>query len=492
MAFHRGAAADGFKVDRIEVSRPAATASRGSRLATMQEGRNEGDERIDLSADAAGKARYVKFAVKKADDVERMLLGEIEIVAPAGARAAPSADRPRPPRPMHVKKTLDEALLEAGVAVPLRLLRDRRAARRRGPSVRHRDGQSGRPPGGGGQDDHRRHGPGRRGSAGRSAKFRPYPAGEHTFKRVVIGGEAADGGEHDRADRRAAVPGTVSEPGGHLQAASSRSSSTRSQLPMADDSPASWAAADQQARTMTYHPEQQFTSDDLFEVPPDPMRAETLVTQAGRAGRWRLAVRRASSRPVSIVCTCSAAVPMCRASRRTELRPPGSDRFGRSESARPRRREAKTAAPARGCKVGRRPTDRPAAPGDVREILDGVRPVQELPTVPQEARALPVLGQYDVVVIGGGTAGAPAGIGAARAGAKTLRGRVPARPGRRRHRRGDLQVLLGQPRRFHRQRVRRRHRWVIEQKMEWWRSETLEGRGRTSGSARIGCGAFVA
>ncbi len=35
-------------------------------------------------------------------------------------------------------------------------------------------------------------------------------------------------------------------------------------------------------------------------------------------------------------------------------------------------------------------------------------------------RPLPVLGRYDVVVVGGGTSGAPAGIAAAKSGAKTL------------------------------------------------------------------------
>ncbi len=74
----------------------------------------------------------------------------------------------------------------------------------------------------------------------------------------------------------------------------------------------------------------------------------------------------------------------------------------------------------RNARVRGKPAAAPAAAGEVREMLAGVRPTQRGATIAQDARALPVLGSYDVVVIGGGTAGAPAGIAAARQGAKTL------------------------------------------------------------------------
>lgn len=46
------------------------------------------------------------------------------------------------------------------------------------------------------------------------------------------------------------------------------------QLPMPDGSYVSWSAADQQARSLTYHPDQQWTSDRLFQVPPDAMHGQ--------------------------------------------------------------------------------------------------------------------------------------------------------------------------------------------------------------------------
>lgn len=58
--------------------------------------------------------------------------------------------------------------------------------------------------------------------------------------------------------------------------------------------------------------------------------------------------------------------------------------------------------------------------GEIGEILKPLRAVHRLGTVNSPVEALPVMGCYDVVVLGGGTAGASAGISAARQGANTL------------------------------------------------------------------------
>ena len=58
--------------------------------------------------------------------------------------------------------------------------------------------------------------------------------------------------------------------------------------------------------------------------------------------------------------------------------------------------------------------------GEIKELLAPLRPIKGNKTVSSPEGAIPVLGHYDVVVMGGGTAGASAGISAARHGARTL------------------------------------------------------------------------
>ena len=58
--------------------------------------------------------------------------------------------------------------------------------------------------------------------------------------------------------------------------------------------------------------------------------------------------------------------------------------------------------------------------GEIKEQLAPLRPISQTKTVSSPEGAIPVLGHYQVVVMGGGTAGASAGISAARHGAKTL------------------------------------------------------------------------
>ena len=114
-------------------------------------------------------------------------------------------------------------------------------------------------------------------------------------------------------------------------------------------------------------------------------------------------------------------------------------------------------------------------------------------TVLSPARALPVLGEYDVLVIGGGTSGAAAAIGAARRGAKTLVVEYLEGLGGV----GTL-GLIGKP--YHGKetgfgaevpfphKAPKKHN--VEHKMEWYRRE-LRKAGADIWLGALGCGALV-
>ncbi|MFW5693473.1 MAG: FAD-dependent oxidoreductase, partial [Thermoguttaceae bacterium] len=221
------------------------------------------------------------------------------------------------------------------------------------------------------------------------AKATPWPAGDYEFTRVVVMPGKGGRGEQSLVDQI--------------------------RLPMPDGGYRSFAAAEQAARRETYREGQLRASESLFLVPPDRI--------VGRSdARWDADVpdidrfRPAGVERLLVLGGCS---DLPRDAMARLLRPTGLMRLGRVVG---------TAAAQMAAEVGeldgvRLPQREGTATvaGDVRETLRGVRSTDRpTRTVPAEPRALPVLGRFDVVVIGGGTAGASAAIGAGRQGARTL------------------------------------------------------------------------
>jgi hypothetical protein len=440
---------------------------------------------VTLSADVDDTTRFLRLAVEGGEQATRILLGEILVTKPKPDEE-PEKKEPRRSvvRPLHVKKVLDQTLLDAGVTFlygcfatdvlrdgdgkPCGIVMANRSGRQAVVAKTIVDATS-------------------RAWVARmaGAAFRPYPAGQQRFQRVVIGGEPREG-EGIAGCENAAAP--------LLSAAGRRARSPGPyrvlrytlELPMKDGSFASLARAEQVARDKTYHPDQQLASDVLFQVPPDSVKAE-----AREDGEWAgaegldLACCRPAGVPGLYVLGGCIDVPRERAAKL--LRPLAYMALGArvGEAA---VKEAKSASKPQGVHLpGGKVAD--AVVGEVNEVLVGVRPTQELPTVPQKERPLPVLDRYDVVVIGGGTGGAPAGIGAARQGAKVLVVEYL-------HGLGGVGTLGLITKYYWGNRVGFTKSvpgggsWHPEKKMEWWRSE-LRKAGADIWFGAIGCGALV-
>jgi len=379
-------------------------------------------------------------------------------------------------RPMHVKRVLDEALIDAGVdylfgCYVTELLRDEHG-RLGGIVMVNRAGRQAviaktiidatdrawvaRKAGG---------------------EFYPYPAGPQEFRRVVVGGEV-----HNGLHIESRLPG--------FQVDSHPVIEYELTIQMADGSFASLAKAEQTARDKTDDPNQVDASEFLFQVPPDPVRG-----QKSQAGPWRGAenLEIGAFRPKGIdrLFILGGCADISRAAAGKLIEPANyiaaGKRIGKAAS-----RQAGDIATLRGVKLAGS-ADSGVSYGDVRENLQGIRPInRDLPQVKAERRKLPVLGEYDVVIIGGGTAGAPAGIAAARRGAKTLvieylddLGGVGTMGfigkywyGYREGFTAEIDEAVGGP------------SWRVEEKKQWYRRQ-LRRAGGEIWFQTIGCGAYV-
>jgi len=442
----------------------------------------EGDA-MRLRLAAAAEARYVRLDVKRAPECERILLAELAIEKEAVEETAP-ADVPRyPPTPMHVKRTLDRALIDAEVpflfgCYPSDILRDA-SGRPAGIVVVNRSG---------------RHAIRARVIVDATpravvarlagANFSPYPSGAQTFRRIVVGGEPPAEFEGERGE----LPAPVITSRGKTATAYEYTL----RIPMRDGSFASFAAAEQEARDRTWHRDQLEASETLFQVPPD-----VLTARAARDDAWSATVSLGVFEPADVdgVYVLGGCAAVSRVAAAELLRPLNYMECGRRIGAAPAK-AAKGVKAQEEVRVAGVPA--PKTSGiDLRERTEVVRGAKG--HVPSAMRGVPVIGSYDIVVVGGGTGGAPAGIGAARKGARTLvveylydLGGVGTA--------GLISVY------YHGNRVgftteidegvaamgggKARRGWKPERKMEWYRREIRKA-GGDIWFGSLGCGAYM-
>lgn len=253
------------------------------------------------------------------------------------------------------------------------------------------------------------------------AQATPFPAGTYTFTRQIIAGEApkADGMRVQEllGIDRVKVTG-VKQPKGMVGIVTGRLFSCSIDLPMKDGSMRSFSEAEQQARDLTFVPTQLDAADTLSLVPPDWFKGRATVRNAWQGSdALNLDVCRPQGTEYLFVLG-----PLADLSREAaeHVMLPGSamllgERIG--EAAAQIAAKRPTLKGVRLAGQGHAISSEKITEHD-GEITGYLRTATG--TVPAEARDLPVLASCDVVVAGAGTGGAPAGIAAARQGAKVI------------------------------------------------------------------------
>ncbi len=368
------------------------------------------DEAMPISAPLKLQTRYLKLAVQKTGPSSRLLLGEVVVEGAGNATAAPVAGAPRPVTPMQVKRALDQALIKANIAFLYAsgvtdILRDA-AGQPAGVIIANRSGQQAvRAKVVIDATD--------RANVARlaGAQFAPYPAETQIFRRTIVGGPARESELTKLVTR--ATPLTITDKKGKVYPIHEYDIP----VSMAGGDWSAFATAEQMTRDLTWTKEAVDASEMLFQVPPDACHGMQSV-----AGAWQGAaqVPLDALRPAGVerLFVLGGCADISRAAAAQLVRPVNLMAIGARVGAAAAELAGRTQLT--GVKVaGSTPGD--AAAGAAQFVGAAVNPrTGQAPKVPAESHGLPVLGSYDVVVVGGGTGGAPAAIGAGRRGAKTL------------------------------------------------------------------------
>jgi hypothetical protein len=240
------------------------------------------------------------------------------------------------------------------------------------------------------------------------ARFSEYQAGRQEFKYIVVGNKIKN---IPNAKVRV-MPQPID-----FRDKSYQALEYTFQLDMKDCSWQSFCRAEQEARDLTWDPDQVEASDLLFQVPPDWLAGEEHWEQKS-SNSEDISIRSFQPKNIERFFVLSGIADMHRQAAAEFLIPGGLIRIGERIGETSANMAKQHKIPEKICIKGI--VSRHFLPGDVSELLEGLRPSINLGEIQAEESTLPILGSYDVIVMGGGTAGAPAGVGASRHGAKTL------------------------------------------------------------------------
>jgi NADPH-dependent 2,4-dienoyl-CoA reductase/sulfur reductase-like enzyme len=364
-----------------------------------------------LSGAVRAKARYLRLEVQRSPEATRLLLGEVVVEGPA-ASGPPAARQPPAAiiTPMQVKRTLDQALIKARVpflfwCYATELLRDA-AGKPAGVVISTRSGR---------QAVFAKVivDATERGNVARMAEaaFTEYPAGVQQFTRVVVGGAPREG--KGLRLRQRATPLAITDQKGQVFPVREY----EIQAPMRSAAFGAFAGAEQLARDLTWSPEAVDGAEVLFQVPPDHFRSRRAF-----AGVWpgaeKVPLECLQPEREERIFVLGGCADVSREAAAALLRPVNQMALGAQVG------QAAAALAAReprleGIHIAGRPCA-PARPGVLREVAIEQNHRAEAKRLSESTYGIPVIGEYDVVVVGGGTGGAPAGIAAGRQGARTL------------------------------------------------------------------------
>jgi len=339
------------------------------------------------------------------------------------------------------------------------------------------------------------------------AEFGNYPAGKQNFKFTVVGNKLKKASNLSARIHEEPVQIGFKSSGsandGSFQKANIQYKAIEysMQINMKDGSWASFAEAEQIARDRTWDADQVESSDLLFQNPPDKMVGQKRWNNE-KVDLERINIGVFQPRKTENIYVLSGSASLSEKAAETLLAPGKMIRIGERIGHEAAHVASFSTVPEQLRIKG--DSSLKVEPGDVGEFLEGLRPLLNLGEVVSEETTLPVLGEYDVVVLGGGTAGAPAGVGAAQNGARTLvidymhglggMGTI-GMIGRYFHgyREGYTNIVdkgvkdMGPD---HPRKKGNLGEWVFDWKTEYFRRE-IRGSGGEIWFGTIGCGAFV-